>query len=153
MIQDGNMTLIERKAGDAAACVKLLQERQLINHVIVHAFDWNYLADFHRQEPRQVLSALGPPSSHDGKRLTEPEKFLSERYVDEALKAGVRAMGWNYQVTKEAVAYAHQKQLKVWTYTINDPATANHLLDLGVDGIITNNTSLIWRTLALRGAR
>jgi glycerophosphoryl diester phosphodiesterase len=59
-------------------------------------------------------------------------------------------MGWNHQVTKEAVAYAHQKKLKVWIYTINDPAEANRLLDLGVDGIITNNTSLIWRTVALR---
>jgi len=27
-------------------------------------------------------------------------------------------------------------------YTINDPALANELLDRGVDGIITNNTSL-----------
>ena len=153
LIQDGNMTLIERKGGDAAACIKLLHERQLINQVIVHAFDWKYLADFHQQEPRQVLSALGPLSYREGKKLTEQEKFLSERWVDEALKAGVRAMGWNHQVTKEAMAYAHQQKLKVWIYTINDPAEANRLLDLGVDGIITNNTALIWRTIALRAAR
>ena len=153
VIQDGNLTLIERKGGDAAACVKLLNERQLINQVIVHAFDWQYLADFHHQEPRQVLSALGPSGYRDGKKLTEQEKFLSERWVDEARKAGVRAMGWNNQVTREAVAYAHQKKLKVWIYTINDPAEANRLLDLGVDAIITNNPSLIWRTIALRAAR
>ena len=150
LIQDGNVTLIERKGGDAAACVKLLNERKLINRVIVHAFDWKYLADFHQLEPRQVLSALGPVGTRDGKKLTEQEKILNESWVDEALKAGVRAMGWNHQVTKEAVAYAHQKKLKVWIYTINDPAEANRLLDLGVDGIITNNTSLIWRTVALR---
>jgi hypothetical protein len=29
---------------------------------------------------------------------------------------------------------------------------ANRLLDLAVDGIITNNTGLIWRTIALRNA-
>jgi len=149
-IQDGNMTLVERKAGDAASCIKLLNERKLINKVIVHAFDWKYLADFHQQEPKQVLSALGPPSTKDGKKLTEDEKILSPAYIDQALKSGVRAVGWNNQVTKEAVAYAHQKGLKVWIYTINEPAEANHLLDMGVDGIITNNTSLIWRTIALR---
>lgn len=153
LIQAGSVTLIERKDGDAAACVKLLHERQLINQVIVHAFDWQYLADFHQQEPRQVLSALGPLGYRDGKKLTEQEKFLSERWVDEALKAGVRAMGWNHQVTKESVAYAHRQKLKVWIYTVNDPAEANRLLDLGVDGIITNNTSLIWRTIALRAVR
>ncbi len=152
LIQDGNVTLIERKAGDAAACVKLLNERQLINRVIVQAFDWKYLADFHALEPRQVLGALGPPGTRDGKRLEETERTLSPAWVEEAMKAGARAIGWNQLVTKEAVSYAHQKNLKVWIYTINDPAVANRLLDLGVDGIITDNPSLIWRTLALRRA-
>ena len=153
LIQKGNVTLIERKGGDAAACIDLLHDRKLINQVVVHSFDWKYLADFHQQEPRQVLSALGPLGSRDGKKLTEPEKFLNERWVDDALFAGVRAIGWNNQVTKEAVAYAHQKKLKIFIYTIDDPAEANRLLDLGVDGIITNNTSLIWRTIALRATK
>lgn len=148
----GGLTLIERKAGDAAACIKLLRERQLINQVIVQAFDWKYLTDFHQQEPRQVLGALGPPSTRDGKKLTAKEKELSEVWIDEAHKTGARAVVWNNQVTKGTVAYAHEKKLKVWVYTINDPAEANRLLDLGVDGIITNNTGLIWRTLALRKA-
>ena len=152
LIQVGNVTLIERKAGDAAACIKLLNERRLINQVIVQAFDWKYLADFHQQSPSQVLGALGPPGSRDGRKLEDQEKILNEAWVDEALKAGVRVIGWNHLVTKEAVAYAHQKHLKVWIYTINDPAEANRLLDLGVDGIITNNTGLIWRAMALRAA-
>jgi glycerophosphoryl diester phosphodiesterase len=38
VIQRGSVTLIERKAGDAATCVKLLRERDLINRVIVQAF-------------------------------------------------------------------------------------------------------------------
>ena len=48
---------------------------------------------------------------------------------------------------------AHQQGLSVWVYTIDDPAQANKLLDMGVDGIITNNTSLIRKTLALRGQK
>ena len=54
---------------------------------------------------------------------------------------------------REAVHLAHQRGLKVWVYTINDPELANKLLDMGVDGIITNNTSLIWKTLATRGQK
>ena len=152
-IQAGGVTLIERKAGDAAACVKLLRERQLINQVIVQAFDWKYLADFHQQEPDQVLGALGPPSTREGKKLTAEDKQLTEAWIDEALKTGARALVWNHQVTRETVAYAHQKKLKVWIYTINDPAEANRLLDLGIDGIISNNPPLIWRTLALRNSQ
>lgn len=153
LIQDGNVTLIERKAGDAASCLKLLQSRQLVNHVVVQAFDWSYLADFHKLEPRQMLGALGPSGTRDGRKLTDAEKVLSKEWIDLALKSGARVVGWNNQITKDAVDYAHAKGMKVWVYTINDPAEANRLLDMGIDGLITNNTSLIWRTLALRSAK
>lgn len=150
LIQAGNMTLIERKEGDAATLVKLLQSSNLVNRLIVQAFDWKYLADMHALEPKQVLGALGPPATKDGKKLTSAEKVLTKAWIDQALKSGVRAIGWNNQITKEAVDYAHAKGLKVWVYTINDQAEANRMLDFGVDGIITNNTSLIWRAVALR---
>src|SRR5436190_4629040 len=58
-IQKGNVTLIERKEGEAGACIKMLRERELINKVVVQSFDWGYLRDFHQQEPAQVLGALG----------------------------------------------------------------------------------------------
>jgi glycerophosphoryl diester phosphodiesterase len=148
-IQNGNVTLIERKAGDAAKCVALLRERNLINAVIVQAFDWEYLSDFHKQAPEQVLGALGPPKIK-GRTLTEAEKKLSPSWIDEAKKCGARIVVWNKEVTKETVAYAHKIGLEVWIYTIDDPALAAELLDLGVDGIITNNTSIIWRAVALR---
>lgn len=147
---DGGVTLIERKDGDAAACVKLLRDRDEVNKVIVQAFDWNYLADFHALEPKQVLGALGPPSTRNGKKLTKEEKALTPQYIDEAQKTGVRAVGWNNQVAKAAVDYAHRKGLKVWIYTVNEAAEANHFLDMGVDGIITNDTPLIRRTVAAR---
>lgn len=150
-IQNGNVTLIERKAGDAGKCVELLRERKLINSVIVQAFDWEYLSDFHKQAPEQVLGALGPPKIK-GRTLTEAEKKMSPSWIDEAKKCGARVVVWNREVTKETVAYAHKIGLEVWIYTIDDPALATELLDLGVDGIITNNTSIIWRAVSLRQA-
>jgi glycerophosphoryl diester phosphodiesterase len=38
----------------------------------------------------------------------------------------------------------------VWVYTINDQRLANRLFDRGVDGVITNNPALLWKTVALR---
>lgn len=153
-IQNGNRTLIERKTGDAATCVKLLQDRKLVNQLVVQAFDWDYLADFHKLEPKQVLGALGPPSTHkDGKKLKPEEKVLSKDWIDKAAAAGASAVGWNNQITKEAVAYAHSKKLKVWVYTINEEEEANRMLDMGVDGLITNNTSVMWRAVAVRQAK
>lgn len=152
-IQKGSVTLIERKAGDAKACVELLRRKSLVNHVVVQAFDWNYLADFHRLEPAQILAGLGPWGSFKGEKLSDDDKWLSPRWVDEAERIGLKAVVWNKQVGRDAVAYAHSRGLKVWTYTINDPAVANELLDLGVDGLISDNPAQTWRTLALRQAK
>jgi glycerophosphoryl diester phosphodiesterase len=152
-IQQGSITLIERKDGDPGACIKLLHNKSLINKVVVQAFDWEYLRQFHQQEPEQILAALGPPTFlADGKKPSGRSKELSAAWLDDLLKTGAKIAVWNQKVSKEAVQLAHELGLKAWVYTINDPALANRLLDKGVDGLITNNTSLIWRTMALRAS-
>jgi glycerophosphoryl diester phosphodiesterase len=150
VIQKGSVTLIERKAGDAATCVRILRERDLINHVVVQSFEWAYLRDFHAEEPRQILGALGPPGTFQGRKLADEEKVLDSKWIEAVKRLGARVVVWNRQVTAEAVREAHLQGLKVWIYTINEPELATWLLDLGVDGIITDNPSLIWRTMALR---
>lgn len=151
VIQKKGVTLIERKAGDASTCVRLLRERDLVNRVVVQAFDWKYLAEVHELEPRQILGALGPPAALDGRKLSDEEKTLSASWVAQAKRAGARVIGWNRLVTKEAVAHAHSQGMKVWVYTINDPKVAAGLLRLGVDGLITDNPALIWRAVATDG--
>ena len=153
-IQQGSVTLIERKAGAPPDCIKLLREKALINRVVVQSFDWEYLRAFHEQAPEQVLGALGPPSKlSDGKKPSGIARELSAAWLDDLQKTGAKVAVWSQKVSKEAVDLAHQRGLKVWVYTINDSASANEMLDMGVDGIITNNTSLIWKTLALRGQK
>jgi len=149
-IQRGGVTLIERKAGDAAACVRLLRDKDLVNRVVVQAFDWDYLREFHRLEADQVLGALGPPGSRDGRKLTDAEKQLSIGWLDEIRALGARIAVWNRQVDAAAVEAAHARGLKVWVYTINEPDVAAHLLSARVDGIITDNPALIWRSLTLK---
>lgn len=149
VIQEGSVTLIERKAGDAEACVKLLRERHLINRVVVQAFDWDYLRDFHAREPEQVLGALGPPSLLHGRSLTNAEKALSVAWLNEIKATGAGVAVWNRQVDAAAVSAAHQRGLKVWVYTINEEGVARALLRMGVDGIITDNPPVVWKALAL----
>lgn len=153
VIQAGGVTLIERKAGPAKDCVELIRRKSLLNRVVVQSFDWEYLADYHRREPTQVLGGLGPWGSFRGQKLSDDDKWLSPRWVDEAVKVGVRAVVWNRQVRREGVEHAHAQGLKVWVYTIDEAAVANQLLDLGVDGIICNNPAQMWRTFALRPAK
>ena len=153
VIQDGGVTLIEQKGGDAATCVRILREQDLINEVVVQSFNWDYLQEFHRLEPRQVLGALGPLKTRNGRQLDDEEKILDQLWIDQARQFGARILVWNRQITREAVAYAHGHGLKVWVYTIDDPVAAEQLLDQEVDGIISNNPSLIWRTFSFRFSR
>jgi glycerophosphoryl diester phosphodiesterase len=148
----GGVTLVERKAGDAATCVKIVRDGGWMNQLVVQSFDWDYLRDYHQLEPKQVLGALGPPKTRAGRTLKTEEKILTPQWVDEASATGARIVVWNRQITPTAVAYAHQKGLQVWVYTINEIERANELLAAGVNGIITDNTALIWKALALRSA-
>ncbi len=152
LIQKGSVTLIERKAGPAADCVALLREKKLVNQVVVQAFDWEYLEAYHQLEPDQVLGALGPWGQYRGQTLSDTDKNLSPRWIDEARRIGARAIVWNRQVDAVAVQDAHTKGLKVWVYTIDDPALMRQLVESGVDGIITNNPGLARRTLAERSS-
>jgi glycerophosphoryl diester phosphodiesterase len=150
-IQQGSITLIERKTGDPAACIKLLRDMGLINKVVVQAFDWEFLRKFHEQEPRQVLGALGPPALlSGGRRPIARRKTLSPARLDHLQKTGAKIVVWNRHLSKHSVQLAHDRDLKIWVYTIDSPALANRLLDLGVDGLITNDISSIQETLSRR---
>lgn len=138
-IQRGSVTLIERKAGDAATCAQLLQARGLINRVVVQSFDWEFLRALHALEPEQALGALGP---------TGQEKAMNPTHVAAVKELGASVIVWNEAVTPEGIRAAHDDGLRVWVYTIDDPEKARALVALGVDGIITNKPALIRQTLS-----
>src|SRR5262249_54593643 len=64
LIQTKSVTLIERKGGDPQTLVKLLEEKKLLDRVVVQAFDWEFIAECRRLAPRLALGTLSskPPS-------------------------------------------------------------------------------------------
>jgi glycerophosphoryl diester phosphodiesterase len=151
LIQPRGIALLERKSGDVSPIVSLLESKRLIGRVVVQSFDWVFLRAFHERVPEQTLAALGPLAGLPGaKRAPGVFGQLTGRWLKALRKTGASVVVWNKQVSRSAVRHAHEQGLKVWIYTVNRPELARRLLDVGVDGIITNNPALIWKTMALR---
>jgi glycerophosphoryl diester phosphodiesterase len=146
-----SLALIERKAGDATTCARLLRARKLVNRIVVQSFDWQFLCALHQQLPEQVLAALGPPSRlPDGRKPRNVRRRLSEAWLDRMVETGAKVVVWGRLLSGRAVRAAHERGLKVWVYTIDKPQLTARLIELGVNGIITNNPSAMWRVIALR---
>lgn len=77
---------------------------------------------------------------------------MSAAWCDEIKSLGARIVAWNSQVDPASVQAAHDRGLKVWVYTVNDPDAAKELLDAGVDGVITDQPVLLRQVLAGRSA-
>ena len=151
LIQPRGIALLERKSGDVESTLKLLQSERAIGRVIIQAFDWAFLRALHERVPQQPLAALGPLTGLPGVKKA-PGVFgqLTGRWLKALRKTGASVVVWNKQVSRSAVRQAHDQGLKVWVYTINRSELAQRLLDVGVDGIITNNPALIWKSMARR---
>jgi glycerophosphoryl diester phosphodiesterase len=139
LIQSGSTTLIERKAGDARALVKLLEEKELTEKVVVQAFDWKFVSECRQLSPRLALGALC------GKPATEEQ-------IRAAAATGADLIVWNHEkIGPEQIDLIHKLGKRAWVYTVDDPKRAAGFLTAGIDGIITNRPGEMTR-LRMRNA-
>jgi glycerophosphoryl diester phosphodiesterase len=126
VIQNGSVTLVERKAGEAATLVKLLEERKLTDQVVVQAFDWEFVAECRKLSPTLVLGALcGKPANDETIRA--------------AAATGADLIVWNHEkLARPQIELIHRLGKRAWVYTVDDPERAKAMVAAGIDGLITN---------------
>ena len=123
-----------------------IEKRSLSNRTVLHSFDWNLLEECGRlapEMPRSYLSQL-PESSNDP--FDKPSEEISPDFsslngsIPEAIQAAGGHLWCPYfkDVTAELVGEAHRLGLPVCTWTVNEIEDFENMLDMGVDGIITD---------------
>jgi glycerophosphoryl diester phosphodiesterase len=131
LIQSRSVTLVEHKAGDAATLVRLLEEKKLIDEVVVQSFKWDFVAACRRLSPRLALGALC-------------NKPANPQQIEAAAATGADVIIWDHQkIGREQIAQIHQLGKKAWAYTIDEPQRASQLIAAGLDGVITNKPAEI----------
>jgi glycerophosphoryl diester phosphodiesterase len=139
--------------------VATLRAADLVERTSIQCFDWDVLDLVRRVEPGLRLNVLtntayleiGLPGASPWMAGTDIDEYGGD-VVRAATNRGYTALSPSHSlITGEMVDEAHAAGLQVIPYTVDEPSVMEHLLDLGVDGLITNRPDVLRRVLAARG--
>jgi len=115
--------------------IQILKEEDLLNTSIVSSFLLDELLKLKLLEPSVKIGLLLPIE------LVRP-KLIKKKIVKVA-KNNFYSIHPYYNITdKEIVDFAHSHGLKVIVWTVNDREIMEKLIEIGVDGITTDDISL-----------
>lgn len=118
---------IEIKVTDIeAAVIKTVNDLEVNDGVIIFSFNYDVLKKIRALNKEvEILYLKGNAN----------KSTLNEA---RAIKARAIGVGGATKITKSFLDQSHAKGLEVWQYTINNEAQMQKLIDLGMDGIITD---------------
>ncbi|MEU5869819.1 glycerophosphodiester phosphodiesterase family protein [Nonomuraea sp. NPDC047529] len=146
------------------------------DQITIQSFDWGALTEMHRLAPEWPLVALtnydflqvGKPGASPWLGGIDADDFGGDFVSAAASIPGVTALSpvygfpqngtisdpaFRFYVTEKMVSDAHERGLKVIPWTCDDPATIAALIDMGIDGIITDYPDRVRQIMAERGMR
>jgi glycerophosphoryl diester phosphodiesterase len=118
--------------------------------ICVGAFSTGRIAAVRRALGPQLCTSLGPRAALRLRLTGRASPALRARLAGRCAQVPAR-IGTRAFVDARYVAAAHALGLPVHAWTVNDAAEMNRLLDLGVDGIMTDRADLLRDLLISRG--
>jgi glycerophosphoryl diester phosphodiesterase len=144
---------IDCKSDDAVAeLVRTVHERSLLDRVCIGAFSHARLTKLRALLGPRLLTCMSPPEVAQ-LRLVGRSTGSARRVAQVPVRAGDTGAGRRLTVvTPRFVRAAHRRGAAVHVWTIDDPTEMHRLLDLGVDGIMTDRPEVLRDVLVERGA-
>lgn len=126
-VADGRCGLnIEIKsAGVERKVCELIVERRALATAMISSFDWDALAVVRHFEPRVRVGLLASQW---------PARLVGAAFELKAESINPRSD----IVTEDLCIAAHERNLSVYTWTVDEPGEMRRLIAFGVDGIMTN---------------
>lgn len=137
---------------DAAAgpLVTLVRERDLLDRVCIGAFSHARLTKIRSLLGDRLLTCMSPQEIAR-LRLTGRVRGTERRVAQVPVRAADQGVGRRLTVvTPGFVANARRHGVAVHVWTIDDPVEMHRLLDLGVDGIMTDRPEVLRDVLRAR---
>ena len=147
----------------------IVKKYDMEDRVVLQSFDWQTLIEMKKLNPNISTSALWqeqPSWGHDSESLRRYEKKKSswlggldiKDYQGNPVKAA-HAIGTDIispyytEISKQDVDEAHSLDMKIVPWTVNNEKDMNMLLDMGVDGIISDKPWLLKQVLEKRNIK
>ncbi|MBU6458095.1 MAG: glycerophosphodiester phosphodiesterase [Bradyrhizobium sp.] len=139
----------------------LLQEQKFGDRVMVQSFDWRTLQLVQKQAPHIPTVYLtlqkGSGATNSLDRATEWTAGFNPAEYGRSLPRTIKAAGgaiWSPyfgDVEPDAISESHQLGLKVVVWTVNKPEDIARMIDIGVDGIISDRPDLLREVAGEKG--
>ncbi|MCW2850329.1 MAG: glycerophosphodiester phosphodiesterase [Marmoricola sp.] len=148
---DSSFNIDLKALGAVQPLAHLLDHTRSHDRVCVGSFAQRRLDAFRRATGGRVATSAAPPEV--ALFLAAPSARAAQlltRHRVAALQVPHRR-GVVPVVTRRVVRRAHAAGVHVHVWTVDDPAEMDELLDLGVDGLITDRTDVLKEVLVRRG--
>jgi len=125
-----------KEVGTGKVVIEMLKDANLIDSAIISSFIHNELSEVNKIEPRIRLGAL------ISDRVSVPSDL--KKATKRVIKKKLFAIHPHYKgVDGDLVDYAHNNNLKVNVWTVNDKDDVQRMIEIGVDGIISDDIPLL----------
>ena len=112
--------------------------------LVIQSFDADSVKSIHSLAPRVTTGFLGTPEVSELATYAQFADQINPRYTD-VTKEYVQAV--------KQVNGAHGEPFEVYTWTVDDGPTAVGLVEMGVDGVISNRPDVVREAIATNDAR
>ena len=130
--------------------IQKLRDRDCLDRVCIGSFSDKRLERVREAFGSAVCTSMGPKEI--AKLVARTNTFVPVKPTEHALMAQVPVKQGAIPVTtKRFVNVAHELGLAVHVWTVDDPIEIARLLDLGVDGVMSDDTRALRDVFAARG--